>query len=698
MRSYYFFLSLTVFFCFGATQAIAQNDQQAPSIKLLKQLFPAQDIKENERSNYKSWKIDLNGDGKKEWIVVENPNNLARQRYKELKKKGCLCKRPAFKGVFKKIRKALKWRKSIYKLALVKARVKNNLKIYYLPKKSPTRSFDKWLLGWCYQINGQKSKFAKWSLSGIHLVNIENGTNASIDLHRCKKLARISSERRKKRYFKRWKKQLEAETIRRCPCSQKTLRSMYPSKNKPLQIVVATELKSILPENTEPQKKSESAEEEGPSLRIVGRIQGEDIQLEPITKSGAISAIRIEKTTLGTTTQTYYVYDASSSGSLRKVFHMKVAQGMGGKDPGARMWTKVKLRNMDADDWLEIVVDSYYENPQFAGKIQRRMYKWNNGKYEPLNAYRGILRARASSTWKRNAPKGTPFLRKVLRARSWANNVVDGFRGTSWVGQKFRRSVGDWIRVELASRAKLLGVAIAVKVPMKMKPIISKLYPNSQKKRPTLAAPRYVVLKLSSGSKMSIALNNSKRYHFIRFKPNTYSSYIQINLTDVYQKGKAQIKMPIPKNERTLGFISEIVPIFDRTRYTASSSEKSGLSSFIPRNLGDMQGSTGWAEGRKDNGIGEWVQMIMPMPKFIKNIKIVNGCQRPGERYVLNNRVKKATLTFSNGSKQEVTFKDNNVLQVVKIQPVRTISVKLTIRSIYKGKVGKTSCISELRL
>ena len=87
--------------------------------------------------------------------------------------------------------------------------------------------------------------------------------------------------------------------------------------------------------------------------------------------------------------------------------------------------------------------------------------------------------------------------------------------------------------------------------------------------------------------------------------------------------------------------------------------------------------------------------MILPIPQKISKVRIINGCQATGEKYILNGRIKSARLTFSNGSTQDIQLKDGQKPQIIAISPVVSSTVTLTIRSVYKGKIGHITCLSE---
>ena len=111
---------------------------------------------------------------------------------------------------------------------------------------------------------------------------------------------------------------------------------------------------------------------------------------------------------------------------------------------------------------------------------------------------------------------------------------------------------------------------------------------------------------------------------------------------------------------------------------------------YAPRNAIDGLDSTAWSPGKnmKRDGIGEWLEVDFPGVRKIARIGLIAGYpkQHPyyGDVFWLNNRVKEARLTFSDGSSVSWTLADQKPMQFLTLPaPVRTASVRLTIRRVY---------------
>lgn len=709
-----------------ASSAVAAPTPQQPPLSLLKTLFPQRTLKPEQIPQFKSIRLDLNGDKRPELIVVEDPNPKTK---KAKKKTRCLCKPPQASKREKTVAQALgdALRPALYRVELLakhkgkgkRKRVRSRtLKIWWNPEN--TKEDANWMLDACLRLGRKSRRWRRWRLRTVTFVRVDNGQTTTLRWSRCRRLRRYRKRSRARRW-RRWTKPDLPATIKTCPCPKKK-NLAYLKPRKPLRVTVfryTPPKKPATPDRPKPPTRRPANDLSIPSLdsndtstgtttaggggyTAIGNYLADNVQLTPLTADQHVIAVRLERTQqLGrnnprTTVETLYVYDEGNSKRMKKVFALKTAKESDPNDPGARQWIDLQLRNMDADHWLEIVANVYYENTQFSGMIARRMYKWSGGKYVPLNTHRGIARVRTSSTWTNNAPGGASALQRNLRQRTAATNLIDGFRNTVWVGKKNKRSLGDWARIEWVRRVPLLGVALLTQPSRQLNPVVPKLWSGTP---PALKPARFVRLRAANGLEMTVALSPEGGLRLLRFPQVITTRYLQLTLVRQYTdpQTKKRITLEVPDKENSHGFLAEVIPLVAEVQYSASSFARRPGEEKLPRYAGDSKAISAWAEGRSDDGIGEWLQMVLPAPQVLQQLTVINGCRRLGEKYTLNNRVKEALLTFSDGSTQTITLKDTHKPQTLKLRSPRTRSVRLTIRSIYKGKLGHTTCLSELR-
>lgn len=119
---------------------------------------------------------------------------------------------------------------------------------------------------------------------------------------------------------------------------------------------------------------------------------------------------------------------------------------------------------------------------------------------------------------------------------------------------------------------------------------------------------------------------------------------------------------------------------------------------YVGANVLDNNNSTAWAEGDSGNGVGQTICLNLNQEDVVSAIGMVNGYGKSDSLYSKNCRVKSATVSFSDGSSQTITFSDGILTeQKVTITPVKTSYVQITINEVYAGDKYTDLCISEIK-
>ncbi|MCP4804673.1 MAG: hypothetical protein GY913_34000 [Proteobacteria bacterium] len=120
--------------------------------------------------------------------------------------------------------------------------------------------------------------------------------------------------------------------------------------------------------------------------------------------------------------------------------------------------------------------------------------------------------------------------------------------------------------------------------------------------------------------------------------------------------------------------------------------------SYAETNTLDHKQSTVWVEGDESgSGLGDWVEYSFDAETTVTSFRIWNGNYYSYDFWNRHNRIKEVEATFSDGSKQTFTLTDEMKAEVVTLDtPVATTSVKLKIKSIYRGTTFNDTVISEL--
>jgi serine/threonine protein kinase len=114
-------------------------------------------------------------------------------------------------------------------------------------------------------------------------------------------------------------------------------------------------------------------------------------------------------------------------------------------------------------------------------------------------------------------------------------------------------------------------------------------------------------------------------------------------------------------------------------------SASSTRATYYPNYIIDQNLRTAWDEGVDGPGIGEWIRCDFDREVSLNSIRIYPGYFKSPAIWAKNNRVKAATISFSNGSSVQVNFPDLMQPHDVSTGGVHTSWVKLVIEDIYSG-------------
>jgi len=117
---------------------------------------------------------------------------------------------------------------------------------------------------------------------------------------------------------------------------------------------------------------------------------------------------------------------------------------------------------------------------------------------------------------------------------------------------------------------------------------------------------------------------------------------------------------------------------------------------YEPKNVSDGIVDSMWCEGSSDgDGAGEWLEFDFGTARAVSSMSMVNGIGTSLPFWMKGNRATAATLTFSDGSTEEITIKNSMLPQTVSFPSHQTKSVKMMFTGIAKGKEYNDLCISE---
>ena len=121
-------------------------------------------------------------------------------------------------------------------------------------------------------------------------------------------------------------------------------------------------------------------------------------------------------------------------------------------------------------------------------------------------------------------------------------------------------------------------------------------------------------------------------------------------------------------------------------------------NTYYPAHAFDANSRTAWCEGAKGTGIGQWIAFDFKEETVLKKIIMQPGYFKTKQLWQDNNRLAAANLKFSDGTIKTVFFPDEMKEQKIDIDDIKTKSVIITIKDVYRGDAdAKDTLISEVK-
>jgi len=133
---------------------------------------------------------------------------------------------------------------------------------------------------------------------------------------------------------------------------------------------------------------------------------------------------------------------------------------------------------------------------------------------------------------------------------------------------------------------------------------------------------------------------------------------------------------------------------------SASSEYESDKSAYAARKAVDGKVSTGWAEGDKGNGPGQYIELDLGGEKEVAALKFWGGNWFSASSFQQTMRPNEVELTWSNGKSEKLNIPDGMKPFEYKLSsPVKTSTIKVTIRSVHtSGTAFADATISEIQV
>jgi len=149
-------------------------------------------------------------------------------------------------------------------------------------------------------------------------------------------------------------------------------------------------------------------------------------------------------------------------------------------------------------------------------------------------------------------------------------------------------------------------------------------------------------------------------------------------------------------------------PITGLSAYASSAADRSDETRYDSGQAIDGRVDTWWQEGAEGDGIGQSLRVSWPEPRSVLEVNLVPGYMRfeddrTGDRWSMNNRLRRVRLTFSTGLVLERILPDRRGWHTIRLRyPIPATWVEVTILSVYPGLTRRgrvtDSGISEIEI
>jgi hypothetical protein len=261
-------------------------------------------------------------------------------------------------------------------------------------------------------------------------------------------------------------------------------------------------------------------------------------------------------------------------------------------------------------------------------------------------------------------------------------NLGDGKQGTAWAEGEDGAGLGSWVLADFGGPHTLTSI------------VVWGSHWYNVEYFGHYARPKTVVAEYADGKTEEFTLQDEQKPQVLRLKSPVQTASVKLRIKAIYS-GKGV----------DTG-VSE-VKFFDDARggpFTAASVTASSVAAsdadggYGAGNASDGIVDSMWCEGNKgSDGTGEWLDLALGGSQPVSGLKIRSGAPSL-DLFKAVNRPTTATVKFSDGSTESITFKDMLFEQSFSFSTRNTDHVKLTFTGVKKGEKYDDMCVSEITL
>ena len=204
-----------------------------------------------------------------------------------------------------------------------------------------------------------------------------------------------------------------------------------------------------------------------------------------------------------------------------------------------------------------------------------------------------------------------------------------------------------------------------------------------------------IEIETSDGTKYPFKLKDEMAVQTLTFPTAVTTSSIRIRFKTIF-RGSTFNDTGISEIQVLDATPSKTVAV---SGYTASSTYPADSDGdYGPDNLGDGMIDSLWCENAKTDGTGEWVQFTFASSHTLQGMSIRNGNTSSLPLFMSGSHATGVTLTFSDGTTQQIPLTSSINDQLVPLGGKSTSSVKVAVTGVSKGQDTSNAdlCFSEI--
>lgn len=260
------------------------------------------------------------------------------------------------------------------------------------------------------------------------------------------------------------------------------------------------------------------------------------------------------------------------------------------------------------------------------------------------------------------------------------SNASDGKQSTAWAEGEEGAGLGSALDVDLGGEKTLTGFTIWAGNFFNYE-----FFQHYNR-------PKTIVLEFSDGSTLEFTLADEMKAQSFDFSSAKKTSSVKVKIKAIYQ-GKG-VDTAISEIQFRDGSRATTVPAKTISASTTFPADAEG--DYSSANVADGISDSMWCEGNKTgDGTSEWLQFDFGMPTSVSKLKIRNGAGFSAAYFNKANRAVTGTLSFSDGTSEQITLKDMFFDQTISFPAHNADKVKLTFTQVKKGTEYNDLCVSE---